>query len=78
MALAIGGALMGVALFLGREYRQYVDELLVRTSLVKLLVLFAPSWRFLLITTLLLGTGIGLSEWEAFGQMKTVIIGLVT
>jgi hypothetical protein len=36
MALAIGCAMMAIALFLGREYRQYVDELLARTSLIKL------------------------------------------
>lgn len=77
MALAIGCAMMALALFLGREYRQYVDELLARTSLIKLLVLLAPCWRFFLITTLLLGAGIGLTEWEAFGQVKSVVIGAV-
>lgn len=78
MAFTIGCAMMAIALFLGREYRKYVDELLAQSSLIKLLLLLAPSWRFLLITTLLLGAGIGLSEWEAFGQMKAVVIGVVT
>lgn len=78
MALAIGCAIMAVALFLGREYRRYEDELLARTSLIKLLVLLAPSWRFFLITTLLLCAGVGLSEWEAFGKMNDVVIGVVT
>jgi hypothetical protein len=78
MEFTIGCAIMAIALFLGRDYRKYVDELLAQTSLIKLLLLLAPSWRFLLITTLLLGAGIGLSEWEAFGQMKDVVIGVVT
>lgn len=78
MAFSVGCAMMALALFLGREYRQYVDELLARTSLIKLLLLLAPSWRFLLITTLLLGAGIGLSEWESFGQMKAIVIGIIT
>lgn len=77
MALAIGCFLMAIALYLGREYRQYVDELLARTSLFKLLVLLAPSWRFFLITTILLGVGIGLSEWETFGHLKNVVVGAV-
>lgn len=78
MALAIGCAMMAIALFLGREYRPYVNGLLAQTSLIKLLMLVAPSWRFLLITTLLIGAGVGFCEWEAFGQMKAVVIGVVT
>lgn len=78
MALAIGCAMMAIALFLGREYRPYVNGLLAQTSLIKLLMLVAPSWRFLLIATLLIGAGLGFCEWEALGQMKAVVIGVLT
>lgn len=77
MAFALASLLLATAVYLGREYRKYVDELLKQTPIPKLLMLFAPAWRYLAMTTLLLGAGVGLAEWQFFGQLKHLIIGAI-
>lgn len=67
-ALGLGAILMRIAFILGRAYSQQVDEFIKLISLPKLIRLFAPTWRFLLMTTLLIGVGIGLEEWSFFAE----------
>ncbi|BBU46533.1 hypothetical protein PPTS312_44480 [Pseudomonas putida] len=76
-ALGLGVALMGIAFLLGRAYNQHVQEFLKRTSLPELIKIFAPTWRFMLMTTLLIGVGIGLNEWSVFAEYKQMFIGLL-
>ncbi|WEK31551.1 MAG: hypothetical protein P0Y58_04965 [Candidatus Pseudomonas phytovorans] len=76
-ALGLGAILMGIAFILGRAYNQHVDEFIKLISLPKLIRLFAPTWRFLLMTTLLIGVGIGLEEWSFFAEHKQMLITLL-
>lgn len=78
MALAIAGVMLGTAIYLGRDYRLYVEELLARTSIFKFLAMTAPAWQFFIISTVMLGIGIGLSDWETFVQIKMLLIGALT
>ena len=57
--------------------RRCVDEPIRRGSLFKLMKIFAPAWRFLLMTTILLGVGLGLSEWSFFAEQKHVLLNLI-
>lgn len=77
MALLLACLLLSAAFIWGREYRRYVDEVIKQTSAVKLVRIFAPSWRYMLITTFLLGVGLGLSDWSYFTQVKQVLIPLI-
>ncbi|MNO43456.1 hypothetical protein D3C76_336780 [compost metagenome] len=77
MALGLGAVLMVIAFILGRAYNQHVDEFLKLISLPALIRLFAPTWRFVLMTTLLIGVGIGLEEWSFFAEHKQMFITLL-
>lgn len=76
-ALGLSAILMGIAFILGRPYNQHVDEFIKLISFPKLIRLFAPTWRFLLMTTLLIGVGIGLEEWSFFAEHKQMLITLL-
>lgn len=77
LALALACVLMSIAYFLGHEYRKCVDEVINQTSALKLIKIFAPTWRYILMTTILLGVGVGLSEWSFFAEQKHLLISLV-
>lgn len=76
MALGLAGALLVTAVILGRAYNEHVDEFIKHTSVANLVKIFAPTWRYMLITSLLLGVGLGLNEWSFFAEHKQIIIGL--
>lgn len=76
MALGLAGALLVTAVILGRAYNKHVDEFIKHTSVANLVKIFAPTWRYMLITSLLLGVGLGLNEWSFFAEHKQIIIGL--
>lgn len=76
-ALGLGAILMAIAFILGRAYNQHVHEFLKLMSLPKLIKIFAPTWRFVLMTTLLVGVGIGLEEWSFFAEHKQIFITLL-
>lgn len=76
-ALGLGAILVVVAFILGRAYNQHVDEFIKLISLPKLIRLFAPTWRFVLMATLLIGVGIGLEEWSFFAEHKQMLITLL-
>jgi uncharacterized transporter YbjL len=76
MALGLAGALLVTAVILGRAYNEHVDEFIKHTSVANLIKIFAPTWRYMLITSLLLGVGLGLNEWSFFAEHKQIIIGL--
>lgn len=77
LALGLGGVLLVTAVVLGRAYNKHVDEFIERTSLANLIKIFAPTWRFVLMTTILLGVGCGLTEWSFFAEYKQIIIGFL-
>ena len=77
MALGLAGALLATAVVLGRAYNEHVDEFIRHTSVANLIKIFAPAWRFLLMTSLLLGVGLGLNDWGLFAEHKQMIIGLL-
>ncbi|MNG05247.1 hypothetical protein D3C84_884280 [compost metagenome] len=77
MALGMAGALLAIAIILGRRYNEHVDEFIKLTPLSKLIVIFAPAWRYLIMTALLLGVGLGLSEWGFFGEQKQIFMALL-
>lgn len=76
MALGLAGALLVTAVILGRAYNEHADEFIKHTSVANLVKIFAPTWRYMLITSLLLGVGLGLNEWSFFAEHKQIIIGL--
>ena len=76
MALGLAGALLVTAVILGRAYNEHVDEFIKHTSVANLVKIFAPTWRYMLITSLLLGVGLGLNEWSFFAEHKQIVIGL--
>ena len=76
MALGMAGILLAIAIIPGRRYNDHVDEFIKLTSWSKLIVIFAPAWRYLVMTALLLGVGMGLSEWGFFGEQKQIFIAL--
>ena len=76
MALGLAGALLVTAVILGHAYNKHVDEFIKHTSVANLVKIFAPTWRYMLITSLLLGVGLGLNEWSFFAEHKQIIIGL--
>jgi hypothetical protein len=76
-ALVLVSLFFVVAFYLGREYRCCVEELLKQVSLLKLIRIFAPTWRFLLMTTILMGVGIGLAEWSFFAEYKHLLMGVI-
>ncbi|WP_433885403.1 hypothetical protein [Pseudomonas vranovensis] len=76
LALGLAGALLVTAVILGRAYNKHVDEFIEHTSLANLIKIFAPTWRFVLMTSILLGVGCGLTEWSFFAEYKQIIIGL--
>lgn len=51
-------------------------ETTLETSLANLIKIFAPTWRFVLMTSILLGVGFGLTEWSFFAEYKQIVIGL--
>lgn len=57
MALGLAGVLLVIAYIVGREYNKYAREFVKQTSLSKLIRIFAPTWRYMLMTTVLLGGG---------------------
>jgi hypothetical protein len=65
------------AFYLGHKYRRCVDELIKKISLFKLIGIFAPTWRFLLMTTILMGVGIGLTEWSFFAENKQLLLSVI-
>lgn len=77
MALALACVLVALGYYLGREYRVHVAEILKQTSTFKIVKIFAPTWRYLLMTTFLMGVGIDLTEWSFFAEQKKIIIGLI-
>lgn len=77
MALVLVSLFFVAAFYLGREYRRYVEELLKQVSLLKLIRIFAPAWRFLLMTTILMGVGVGLAEWSFFAEYKQLLLGVI-
>lgn len=77
MALGLAGALLATAVVLGRAYNEHVDEFIKHTSVANLIKIFAPAWRFILMTSLLLGVGLGLNDWGLFAEYKQMIIGLL-
>lgn len=76
LALGLAGVLLVTAVILGRAYNKHVDEFIEHTSLASLIKIFAPTWRFVLMTSILLGVGCGLTEWSFFAEYKQIIIGL--
>jgi len=76
MAFALVCILLGAVCFLGHEYRKHVDDVLKHTSMFKLIKIFAPAWRCLLVMTILLGVGLGQAEWRFFAEQKTLLITL--
>lgn len=76
LALGLAGVLLVTAVILGRAYNKHVDEFIEHTSLANLIKIFAPTWRFVLMTSILLGVGCGLTEWSFFAEYKQIIIGL--
>ncbi|WP_422422181.1 hypothetical protein [Pseudomonas sp. GZD-222] len=76
MALSLAMLLVAIAAYLGREYRKYVEEFIKHTSVLKLAKIFAPTWRYVLMTTILLGVGLGQNEWSFFAEQKDVFITL--
>lgn len=77
MAIGLAGVLLATAVVLGRAYNEHVDEFIKHTSVANLIKIFAPAWRFILMTSLLLGVGLGLNDWGLFGQYKQMIIELL-
>ncbi len=77
MALGMAAALIGLAVILGRAYNRNVDDFLKQVSLAKLITIFAPAWRYLLMTTLLLGVGLGVEEWSLFAEYKHLFFALL-
>lgn len=77
MALALVSFFLVAAFYLGRKYRRCVDELIKQISLFKLIRIFAPTWRFLMMTTILLGVGIGLTEWSFFAAHKQLLLTVI-
>ncbi|MNH29669.1 hypothetical protein D3C79_899180 [compost metagenome] len=76
LALGLAGVLLVTAVILGRAYNKHVDDFIEHTSLANLIKIFAPTWRFVLMTSILLGVGCGLAEWSFFAEYKQIIIGL--
>lgn len=76
LALGLAGVLLVTAVILGRAYNKHVDEFIEHTSLANLIKIFAPTWRFVLMTSILLGVGCGLTEWSFFAEYKQIIFGL--
>jgi hypothetical protein len=77
IAFVLACVLVSIAYLLGHEYRKHVDEVIKQTSAFKLIKIFAPSWRYILMTTILLGVGVGQSEWSFFAEQKHAFISLV-
>lgn len=73
-ALALVSLFFVAAFYLGRQYRRHVDELIKQISLFKLIRIFAHTWRFILMTTILTGVGIGLTEWSFFAEYKRLLL----
>ncbi|PHN63783.1 hypothetical protein [Pseudomonas viridiflava] len=77
MAFVLASLCLAVAFYRGREYRRCVKELINQVSLFRLIRIFAPAWRFLLMTTILLGVGVGLSEWSFFAEQKRLLLSII-
>lgn len=77
MALVLVSLFFVAAFYLGRKYRRCVDELIKTISLFKLIRVFAPAWCFLLMTTILIGVGIGLTEWSFFAENKQLLLSVI-
>ncbi|HEX5362679.1 MAG TPA: hypothetical protein VFW59_00260 [Gallionella sp.] len=77
MAFALASLLLISAIYFGSEYRKHVDEVVKQTPMLKLIKIFAPTWRYFAMTTILLGVGLGLIEWSFFGEQKHLLISLI-
>lgn len=76
-ALTLVSLFFVAAFYLGRQYRRHVDELIKQISLFKLIRIFAPTWRFILMTTILTGVGVGLTEWSFFAEHKQLFLAVI-
>ncbi|MFJ3008297.1 hypothetical protein [Pseudomonas fluorescens] len=77
LALGLAGALLSIAWIIGRSYNKHAREFVQHSSLFKLLRIFAPTWRYMLMTTILLGVGLGLNEWSIFAEKKELLLSLI-
>ncbi|WP_258394838.1 hypothetical protein [Pseudomonas fluorescens] len=77
MALGLAGVLLVIAYIVGREYNKHAREFVRQTSLSKLIRIFAPTWRYMLMTTILLGVGLGQNEWSFFAEKKEAFFSLI-
>ncbi|MFJ5282863.1 hypothetical protein ACIP66_03275 [Pseudomonas sp. NPDC088429] len=77
LALGLAGALLVLACIVGREYNKHAHEFVKHTSLPQLIRIFAPTWRYMLMTTILLGVGLGLTEWSVFAEKKEMLLGVM-
>lgn len=77
LALGLAGVLLAVACIVGRKYNKHAREFVKHTSLLQLIKIFAPTWRYMLMTTILLGVGLGLTEWSVFAEKKEMLLGLI-
>ncbi|WP_426236468.1 hypothetical protein [Pseudomonas sp. TWP3-2] len=77
MALGLAGLLLGLACIVGRRYNKHAREFVKHTSLPQLIKIFAPTWRYMLMTTILLGVGLGLNEWSVYAEKKEILLSLI-
>lgn len=77
MALGLAVVLLVLACIVGRPYNKLAREFVKHTSLSKLIRIFAPTWRYMLMTTILLGVGLGLNEWSVFAEKKELLLSLI-
>ncbi|SDS63363.1 hypothetical protein ACP3TY_06105 [Pseudomonas rustica] len=77
MALGLAGVLLGLACIVGRKYNKHACEFVKHTSLPQLIKIFAPTWRYMLMTTILLGVGLGLNEWSVYAEKKEMLLSLI-
>ncbi|MCV4282350.1 hypothetical protein [Pseudomonas capsici] len=77
MALALTSLVFITAVYLGRDYRRCVNDLIKQISVLKLIWIFAPTWRFLMMTTILMGVAIGLTEWSFFAEYKRLLLTVI-
>ena len=77
MALGLAAFLLVLAGIVGRPYNKLAREFVKHTSFSKLIRIFAPTWRYMLMTTILLGVGLGLNEWSVFAEKKEMLLSLI-
>ncbi|MBE7375068.1 hypothetical protein [Pseudomonas lopnurensis] len=73
VAMGFATLAFGVGFFLGKAYRQYVDELLERASFWRLFKICTRAWPFWISMLFLTGIGVGQFQAEQFEYWNKVI-----